>query len=134
MVWYSHLFQNFPQFIVIHPVKGFGIVNEAEIDVFLELSDLTLFKIFRFPSAVFIVLFLIVSIDSPTPGCHRSPLLPACHTVSLWEGVEVHITLNLLSSSKRLIIKNYYFSYPVVSFGNILKWSDVTTKARGTPW
>ena len=38
MVWYSHLFQNFPQFIVIHVVKGFGIVNKAEIDVFLELS------------------------------------------------------------------------------------------------
>ena len=38
MVWYSQLFQNFPQFIVIHPVKGFGIVNKAEIDVFLELS------------------------------------------------------------------------------------------------
>ena len=36
MVWYSHLFQNFPQFIVIHAVKGFGIVNKAEIDVFLE--------------------------------------------------------------------------------------------------
>src|SRR5574337_562066 len=38
MVWHSHLFQNFPEFIVIHTVKGFGIVNEAEIDVFLELS------------------------------------------------------------------------------------------------
>ena len=38
MVWYSHLFQNFPQFIVIHTVKGFSIVNKAEIDVFLELS------------------------------------------------------------------------------------------------
>ena len=38
VVWYSHLFQNFPQFIVTHTVKGFGIVNEAEIDVFLELS------------------------------------------------------------------------------------------------
>ena len=38
MVWYSHLFQNFPQFIVIHTVKGMGIVNKAEIDVFLELS------------------------------------------------------------------------------------------------
>ena len=36
--WYSYLFQNFPQFIVIHTVKGFGIVNKAEIDVFLELS------------------------------------------------------------------------------------------------
>ena len=38
MVWYSHLLKNFPQFIVIHPVKGFGIVNKAEVDVFLELS------------------------------------------------------------------------------------------------
>ena len=38
MVWYSHLFKDFPQFIVIHIVKGFGIVNKAEIDVFLELS------------------------------------------------------------------------------------------------
>ena len=38
MVWYSHIFQNFPQFIVIHTVKGFGIVNIAEIDIFLELS------------------------------------------------------------------------------------------------
>ena len=38
MVWYSHLFQNFPQFFVIHTVKGFGIVNEAEVDVFQELS------------------------------------------------------------------------------------------------
>ena len=36
VVWYSHLFQNFPQFVVMHTVKGFGIVNEAEIDVFLE--------------------------------------------------------------------------------------------------
>ena len=39
MVWYSHLFQNFPQFVVMHTVKGFGIVNKAEIDVFLELSS-----------------------------------------------------------------------------------------------
>ena len=38
MAWYSHLFQNFPKFIVTHTVKGFGIVNKEEIDVFLELS------------------------------------------------------------------------------------------------
>ena len=38
MVWYSHLFKNFPQFVVIHSVKGFSIVNKAEIDVFLEFS------------------------------------------------------------------------------------------------
>ena len=38
MVWYSHLLKNFPQFVVIHTVKGFGLVNQAEIDVFLEFS------------------------------------------------------------------------------------------------
>ena len=38
VAWYSHLFQNFPQFVVIHTVKGFGIVNKAEVDVLLELS------------------------------------------------------------------------------------------------
>ena len=38
MVWYSHLVKNFPQFVVIHTVKGFGIVNKAEVDVFLEHS------------------------------------------------------------------------------------------------
>ena len=38
MVWYSHLFQNFPQFVVVHPVKGFGMVNKAEVDIFLGLS------------------------------------------------------------------------------------------------
>ena len=38
MVWYSRLFKNFPQFVVIHTVKGFGVVNKAEVDVFLKLS------------------------------------------------------------------------------------------------
>ena len=38
MAWYSHLFKNFPQFVVIHTVKGFSVVNEAEVDAFLESS------------------------------------------------------------------------------------------------
>ena len=38
MVWHFHLFKNFPQFVVIHTIKGFGVVNKAEVDVFLELS------------------------------------------------------------------------------------------------
>ena len=38
MIWYSHLFKNFPQFVVVHTVKSFGVVNKAEVDVFLELS------------------------------------------------------------------------------------------------
>ena len=40
MVWYSHLFKNVPQFVVIHTVKGFGVVNKAEVDAFLNLSCL----------------------------------------------------------------------------------------------
>ena len=39
MVWYSHLLKNFPEFVVIHTVKGFGIVNIAEVDIFLELTN-----------------------------------------------------------------------------------------------
>ena len=38
MVWYSHLFKNFPQFVVIYKVKGFGVINKAEVDIFLEFS------------------------------------------------------------------------------------------------
>ena len=47
VVWYSYLFQNFPQFVVIHTVKGFGIVNKAEVDAFLKL-----FCIFNDPTDV----------------------------------------------------------------------------------
>ena len=38
VVWYSHLFKNFPQFVVVHTIKGFGIVNKAAVDIFLKLS------------------------------------------------------------------------------------------------
>ena len=38
MVWYSHLLKNFPQFVMIHIVKGFGVVNKAKVDIFLEFS------------------------------------------------------------------------------------------------
>ena len=52
VVWYSHLFQNFPQFIVIHTVKGFSIVNKAEVDIFLELSCFVLFFFFDDPADI----------------------------------------------------------------------------------
>ena len=42
VVWYSHLFQNFPQIVVVHTVKGFSVVNEAEVDDFMEFSLLFL--------------------------------------------------------------------------------------------
>ena len=47
MVWYSSLLKNFPQFIVIHTVKGFGIVNKIEVDIFLELSCRSCLYIFE---------------------------------------------------------------------------------------
>ena len=49
MVWYFHLFQNFPQFVVMHTVKGFGIVNKAELDVFLELSYFFDYRLLKDP-------------------------------------------------------------------------------------
>ena len=55
VIWYSHLFQNFPQFIVIHTVKGFGIVNKAEIDVFLDcLAFLMIQRMLAIWSLVFL--------------------------------------------------------------------------------
>ena len=51
VVWYSHLLKNFPEFVVIHTVKDFGIVYKAEVDVFLELSTFlffTLFNVFQY--------------------------------------------------------------------------------------
>ena len=44
MVWYSHLFKNFPQFVVIHTVKGFQVINETEVDVFLEVPALSVIQ------------------------------------------------------------------------------------------
>ena len=56
MAWYSHLFMNFPQFVVIHTVKGFGVINKTEVDVFLELfcffddlADAGIFTLFPLP-------------------------------------------------------------------------------------
>ena len=62
VVWYSYLFQNFPQFIVICTVKGFGIVNKAEIDVFLELSCF-----FNDPAYIYII-YIYIHIDIQTVG------------------------------------------------------------------
>ena len=69
MVWYSHFFQNFPQFVVIHTVEGFGIVNKAEIDVFLELSCF-----FDDPAAAAAKsLQLCPTLCDPTNSSHQAP-------------------------------------------------------------
>ena len=77
VVWYSHLFQNFPQFIVIHTIKGFGIVNKAEIDVFLKLSCF-----FDDPAAAAVMLLqscptLCDPIDGSPPGSPVPGILQA---------------------------------------------------------
>ena len=75
MVWYSHLFQNFPQFVVIHTVKGFGIVNKADIDVFLE------------PSCFFDDLIDVGSLISGSSAFSKSSL-------NIWK-FSIHILLKL---------------------------------------
>ena len=75
VVWYSHLFQNFPQFIVIHTVKGFGVVNKAKVDVFLELS-------FSMSFIISHSLLKLMSIELMMPSnhlilCHLLLLLPS---------------------------------------------------------
>ena len=90
MVWYSHLFQNFPQFIVIHTVKGFGIVNKAEIDVFREPS-----YFFDDPADV----GNLISGSSAFSKC----------SLNIWKFM-VHILLKMLRRVYRL-----FFSHSVVS-------------------
>ena len=78
MVWYSHLLQNFPQFIVIHTAKGFGIVIKAEIDVFLELSCF-----FDDPMDV----GNLISVSSAFPKTQLEHLeVYGSHTVEAWLG------------------------------------------------
>ena len=77
MVWYSHLFQNFTQFVVIHTVKGFGIVNKAEIDVFLELSCF-----FHDPTDV----GNVISVSSAFSKSSLNIWINNYHTVKAWLG------------------------------------------------
>ena len=81
MVWYSHLFQNFPQFIVIHTVKGFGKVNRAEVGVFMEL-----FYFFEDPADV----GNLISGSSAFSKTSLSVRKFIVHTVEAWLGEFEH--------------------------------------------
>ena len=72
MVWYSRLFKNFPQFVVIHTVKGFIIVNESEVDVFLELTSF-------FYDPLYVGNFI-----SGSPDFSKSSLYIGSHTIKAW--------------------------------------------------
>ena len=114
VVWYSHLFQNFPQLIVIHTVKSFGIVNKAEIDIFLELScffhdpanvgnlisgssafSKTSLNIWKFTVHVYFAVYFALS-SSTTLVCCSSCL--AIESVFIWLLCLFDISLSLLFS------------------------------------
>ena len=100
MVWDSHLFQNFPRFIVIHTVKGFGIVNNAEIDVFLEISCLfsdpknvsnLISGSFQFTSVAQSCLTLCDPMNRSTPGLpvhHQLPEFTQTHAHRVSDAIQ----------------------------------------------
>ena len=84
VVLYSHLFQNFPQFPVIHTVKGFGTVNKAEIDAFLELSQGSIPDFLTLSLTLFDVFLLSRSF----PSDHKAPLIFIC----AWLVMEIRLS------------------------------------------
>ena len=124
MVWYSHLIQNFPQFIVIHTVKGFGIVNKAEIDVFLEPSCF-----FEQPrdSAIHIHVSLLPQTPFPSRLPHYTEQSSLCSTVASgsllhFKYSSVHMTIpNLLSPSPTLPPTASYLAYLIKHF-SFMSW------------
>ena len=77
VVWYAHIFQNFPQFVVIHTVKGFGIVNKAEINVFLELSCFSSDPGIKWSEVAQSCLTLCNPVDCSLPGSSVHGILQA---------------------------------------------------------
>ena len=106
MVWYSHLFQNFPLFIVIHTVKDFGTVNKADIDVFLELSCF-----FHDPADV-------GNLISGSPAFSKTSLNIKKFMVHvlLMSGLE-NLSINLLACEMSAIVQSFEHSLALPFFG-----------------
>ena len=121
VVWYSYLFKNFPQFVVIYTVKGFSIVNEAEVDVFLEfpclfydpayvgnlISDSSAFS----KSSLYIWKFLVRVLLKPSLKDFEHNLASTwneCNCVVLW--TKEHFVCNGEWSSRRIPQRNEFFS------------------------
>ena len=109
VVWYSHLFQNIPQFIVIHTVKGFGIVNKAEILVFLEFSCF-----FSDPLEV-------GSLISGSSAFYKSNLYIWKFLVSYWELAWMILSITLLTCEMGAIVRYFKHSLALPFFGIGLK-------------
>ena len=107
MVWCSHLLKNFPQFIVIHTLKGFGIVNKAEIDVFLELSCF-----FNDPSDV-------GNLISGSSAFSKTSLNMWKFTVHvlLKPGLENYLSITLLACEMSAIVWQFEHSLALPFFG-----------------
>ena len=95
MVWYSHLFQNFPQFVVIHTVKGFDIVNKAEVDLLWNSLAFSVIELAHFSSVTQSCLTLCDPMNHSTPG------LPVHHQLPEFTQ---HMSNKSVMPSKHLIL------------------------------
>ena len=97
MVWYSHLFQNFPQFVVIHTVKGFDIVNKAEVDLLWNSPAFSVIQLAHFSSVTQSCLTLCDPMNHSTPG------LPVHHQLPEFTQTHVHQVSDASQSSHPLL-------------------------------
>ena len=97
MVWYSHLFQNFPQFVVIHTVKGFDIVNKAEVDLLWNSLAFSVIQLAHFSSVTQSCLTLCDPMNHSTPG------LPVHHQLPEFTQTHVHQVSDAIQSSHPLL-------------------------------
>ena len=110
VVWYAHLFQNFPQFIVIHKVKGFGIVNKAEVDVFLD-------------SLAFLMIQQMLAIWSLLPLPFLSPAWTSSSSwfTYCWSLPWRILSINLLACEMSTIVGEFEHSLTLLFFGTGMK-------------
>ena len=106
VVWYSHLFTNFPQFVVIHAVKGFGVVNKTEVDVFLELSCLLMIQ-------QMLVIWSLLPLPSLNPSWTSGP---SCFTFC-WSLVWRILSITLLACEISGVVQEFEHSLALPFFG-----------------
>ena len=119
VVWYSHLFQNFPHFVVIHTVKGFGIVNKAEVDFFLELSCF-------FYDPVVLAIWLLVPLLFLKPAwTSGSSRFTYCWSLA-WR----ILSITLLACEMSAIVREFEHSLALPFFG--IEWKQIFSSPVAT--